>query len=53
VQLAEIYLARNQPELALPELQDVIADDAHAPTFQRRRDRIWIRKARSLMAKMK
>lgn len=53
VQLAEIYLARNQPELALPELRDVISDDAHAPTFQRRRDRVWIRKARSLMGKLK
>jgi tetratricopeptide (TPR) repeat protein len=53
VQIAEIYLARNQPDLALAELREVISDDAHAPTFQRRRDRIWIRKARSLMGKMK
>jgi tetratricopeptide (TPR) repeat protein len=53
VQLAEIYVARNQPNLALTELLEVISDDAHAPTFTRRRDRIWIRKARSLMAKLK
>ena len=53
VQLAEIYLARNQPDLANHELREVISDDAHAPTFQRRRDRIWIRQARSLMAKVK
>ncbi len=53
VQLAEIYFARNQPDLAAHELREVISDDAHAPTFQRRRDRIWIRKARSLMGKMK
>jgi tetratricopeptide (TPR) repeat protein len=53
VQLAEIYLARNQPELALPELREVISDDTHAPIFQRRRDRIWIRKAKSLLGKMK
>lgn len=52
VQLAEIYFARNQPDLASHELNEVISDDAHAPTFQRRRDRIWIRKARSLMAKL-
>jgi hypothetical protein len=53
VQLAEIYIARNQPELARPELRDVISDDVHAPTFQRRRDRVWIRRAKSLMGKLK
>jgi tetratricopeptide (TPR) repeat protein len=53
VQLAEIYIARNQPNLALTELLEVVSDDAHAPTFQRRRDRVWIRKARSLMSKLK
>jgi tetratricopeptide (TPR) repeat protein len=53
VQLAEIYIARNQPDLALPELRDVISDDIHAPTFQRRRDRVWIRRAKSLMGKLK
>ena len=53
VQLAEIYIGRNQPELALPELREVISDDAHAPTFQRRRDRVWIRKAKGLLGKLK
>jgi hypothetical protein len=53
VQLAELYLARSQPDLALQELQEVISDDAHAPSFQRRRDRIWIKRARSVLAKMK
>ena len=53
VQLAEIYIARNQPDLALTELREVISDDAHAPTFQRRRDRIWIKRAKSVLAKMK
>jgi len=48
VQLAELYLARNQPDLARAELRDVIADDQHAPTYQRRRDRVWVRRARSL-----
>ena len=52
VQLAEIYMARNQPELARPELQDVVSDDIHAPAFQRKRDRIWVRKARSLLRKL-
>ena len=49
VQLAELYLARNQAGLARAELTEVVADDAHAPSFQRRRDRVWVRRARSLM----
>jgi tetratricopeptide (TPR) repeat protein len=52
VQLAELYLARNQPNLARPELQDVVSDDIHAPAFQRRRDRVWVRRARSLLRKL-
>ncbi len=52
VQLAEIYLATKQPELARNELKDVVADDLHAPTFQRKRDRVWVRRARSLMRKL-
>src|SRR5208337_3228005 len=53
VQLAELYLAKNQPNLARPELQDVIGDDVHAPTFQRKRDRVWVHRAKSLMRKLK
>jgi tetratricopeptide (TPR) repeat protein len=52
VQLAELYIQRNERKLARAELQDVIADDVHAPAFQRKRDRIWVRKARSLMRKL-
>jgi len=51
VQLAELYLAHNQASLARAELTEVVADDAHAPHFQRRRDRVWVRRARSLMRK--
>jgi hypothetical protein len=52
VQLAELYLARNQADLARPELQEVLADDAHGPAYQHRRDRVWVRRARSLMRKV-
>jgi hypothetical protein len=52
VQLAELYMAKNQPDLARAELKDVLSDDVHAPAFQRRRDRVWIRRARSLMRKL-
>ena len=53
VQLAELYAAKNQPAAARAELKDVLTDDAHAPAFQRSRDRVWIRRARTLMAKLK
>jgi hypothetical protein len=52
VQLAEIYIARHQPDLARAELNDVVSDDIHAPAFQRRRDRVWVRRAKSLMGKL-
>ena len=52
VQLAELYLAKNQPDPARKELQEVVADDAHAPAFQRKRDRIWVRRAKGLMRKL-
>jgi hypothetical protein len=53
VQLAELYIARNEPNLARPELEDVVNDDVHSPTFQRKRDRVWVSKAKSLLRKMK
>jgi hypothetical protein len=52
VQLAELYIAKNQPELARTELKDVLSDDVHAPAFQRKRDRVWIGRAKSLMGKL-
>ena len=52
VQLAELYIAKNKPDQARAELKDVLSDDVHAPAFQRRRDRVWIRRARSLMRKL-
>jgi hypothetical protein len=53
VQLAGLYFAKNQPDLARAELKDVVSDDVHAPPFQRKRDRVWIRRAKSLMRKLK
>lgn len=52
VQLAELYLANNQPDLARAELKDVVSDDLHAPAFQRKRDRVWIRRAKGLLRKL-
>jgi tetratricopeptide (TPR) repeat protein len=53
VQLAELYLAKNQPELARTELKDVVADDMHAPAFQRKRDRVWVWRAKGLIRRLK
>jgi len=53
VQLAELYIAKKQPELARTELKDVVSDDAHAPMFQRKRDRVWVRRARTLLRKLR
>lgn len=52
VQLAELYAVKNQVDAARKELKDVLSDDSHAPAFQRARDRVWIRRARSLKAKL-
>ena len=53
VLLAELYLARNQRDLARAALRETLNDDAHAPNFQRKRDRVWIRKARPPPAKVR
>jgi hypothetical protein len=53
VQLAELYFAKQRPDLARAELKDVLSDDIHAPAFQRKRDRVWVRQARKLMGKLK
>ena len=49
VQLAELYIAEKKRDLASLELQTAINDDRHAPAFQRKRDRVWIRRARALL----
>jgi tetratricopeptide (TPR) repeat protein len=53
VQLAELFLADQHNDLARAELKDVVADDEHAPAFQRARDRVWVRKARRLLRSIK
>jgi hypothetical protein len=49
VQLAELHLARGEPQQANALLREVLDDEPHAPTFQRRRDRVWVRRARRLL----
>jgi len=49
VQFAELCLARNQIDLARAQLNEVIKDDVHAPAFQRRRERIWVSRAKAVL----
>ena len=49
VQLGQLYLAKNQRDLAEVEFRGAINDDRHAPGFQRKRDRFWGWKARRLL----
>jgi tetratricopeptide (TPR) repeat protein len=52
VQLAELLIDRNELAPARAILREAIEDDPHAPAFQRRRDRVWVRKAKSLLRKI-
>ncbi len=48
VQLAQLYLAICQKDRADAQLREALNDDLHAPNFQRKRDRVWIRRAKRL-----
>ena len=52
VQLAELYLQKQELSAARTELKEVVADDAHAPAFQRRRERVWVRRAKALLRRI-
>jgi hypothetical protein len=52
VQLAELYLAQDQPDRAREQLTELLAADPHAPAYQRRRDRVWVSRAKSLLRQL-
>jgi hypothetical protein len=52
VQLAEIYLNSGWTDEARQQIDEVLADARHAPAFQRRRERAWVRRAKGLQAKI-
>lgn len=52
VQLAELYLQVPQTDLARTELNGVLSDDAHAPAFQRKRERYWVKQANRLLRRI-
>lgn len=52
VQFAELLAKRGERARARAELEEVVSDDQHAPKFQRDRDKVWVRRARSLLASL-
>jgi hypothetical protein len=53
VQLAELYVQRGELAKARNILEETLADEEHSPTFQRRRDRVWISRAKTLLRQAK
>jgi tetratricopeptide (TPR) repeat protein len=53
VQLAELYLAKNERDKARVQIEEVLADDIHTPAFQRKRDRVWVRRAKRVRRQIK
>ena len=51
-QLAELYAAKGKADLARQQVDELLADDLHAPGFQRKRERVWIRRAKKLRRKL-
>lgn len=52
VQLAELYIGKNRLDAARDQILEVIETDAHAPAFDRKRNRVWLRQAKKLRAKV-
>ena len=52
VQLAELYIASNRLDAAREQVIEVIETDAHAPAFDRKRNRVWLRKAKRLRSRL-
>jgi hypothetical protein len=52
VQLAELLSTTGQPDLARAELREVIEEDAYAPGFQRKKDRVWINRAKAMLRRL-
>jgi hypothetical protein len=52
VQLAELYLAKGRTDAACEQIRETIESDAHAPAFDRRRNRVWVRRAKRLSRRL-
>jgi len=49
VQLSELHIERGEKEIARKELTDLLVDEAHGPAFQKKRDKVWLKRARALL----
>jgi hypothetical protein len=52
VQLAELLLAGQQTDRARGQLEEVLSDAPHTPAFARKRERVWVRRARRLLRRI-
>jgi hypothetical protein len=52
VQIAELYNERGDKEAARKEIQEVIDDDRHAASFERKKDKVWVKRAQSLLKQL-
>lgn len=52
VQLAELLAAAGHKEQAAQELKEAIEEDSFAPPFQRKKDRVWIARAKTLQHRL-
>lgn len=52
VQRAELWIKQGEKDRARAELEEVLSDDQHGPKFQRRRDKVWVRRARQAIARL-
>jgi hypothetical protein len=52
VQLAELLAQGDERDRARALVQEVLADDLHAPAFQRRKERPWVSRAKSLLRQL-
>lgn len=46
--VGRLYHARGENDRAREQVREVIETDPHAPAFDRRRNRVWLRRAKAL-----
>jgi len=52
VQLAELHAAAGDKEAAKAEVREVLSDYAYAPAFQRKREAVWVKRAKRLLKRL-
>lgn len=53
VQLAELLISKGDTAAAKRELEEVLSDDAHSPAFQRKREGVWVSRAKRLLGSLR